>query len=211
MKTLSTQTLDNTLADLDTIGTLLGEMIDDDFVILDETDTSNYIQTTPDDTGLLVEVRYYDSVDDDIFRHYRKTGIDSDEVFAYFKTFYQDTVIDISDWQDITAEFGQAIYIKSNIANQSYSYCLLHSSQVHEHIIKHIVKMKNNDDIFSIYPYGEDSEQILEIHINDKEYHVTYITYQDINEIHVTKSVNSTDELQAVIVKLLNDDMGDWI
>lgn len=210
MKTLSTQTLDNIPADLDTIGTLLGEMIDDDFVILDDTDTSNYIQTTPDDTGLLVEVRYYDSVDDDIFCHYRKMGVDSSEVLTYFKTFYQDTVIDISDWQDITAKFNNHIYIKGKKDNQTFDYYIFNDEWNFDDFFKELKEMTTSD-VFVIYPYGEYSEQMLEIQIDNNDYHVTYITYQDIKEIRITKSINSTDELQAVIVKLLNDDMGDWI
>ncbi|MDO4250777.1 MAG: hypothetical protein Q4C68_04630 [Moraxella sp.] len=210
MKTLTTQTLDNAPADLHTIKTLLEQMIDDDFVVLVDEPTQNYIQTTPDDTGdgFVLETRHYSNYHDNEndFCHYRNIVADINAVFDHFALFFDDKPINTSDWQDITEEFAHHIYIKTNINNNPFDYYLLRSDEMYDHIIGHIGEMATAKDTLVIYP-DEHGDCLLEIRLDGKHHK---LIYQD-NEQVITKHIKDSNILKNIIANFIDGNMTDFV
>lgn len=208
MKTLSTQALDNIPADLHTIKTLLEQMIDDDFVVLVDEPTQNYIQTTPDDAdGFVLETRHYPNYHDneDNFCHYRKIVADVNTTFDYFALFFDDKPINKADWQDVTEEFAHRIYIKTNIDSNPFDYYLLYSEGIHNRIIEHIGELTTAKDTFVIYPDGH-GDCLLEIRLDGKNHK---LIYQD-NEQVITKHIKDNDVLKSIIANFIHGNMANF-
>ena len=206
MKTINTQDLDNAVANLDTLTSLLHGMIDDDFVVLEHDNKQDYIQTTPDEGGYVVEVRYYPNVDDENeFSHFRKIFDDIDDVVHLFWLFFNDKPIQTENWTDITKDFDDHIYLKTNINNTPFDYYVFYDELV-EQVMKCITDMSNKDMI-AICPDGEDGKQMLQIHLNGDGYQ---IIYQD-DDILINKTIKHEQDLQAVIIRFQHGDVSDFI
>ncbi len=208
MKTLTTQTLDNAPADLHTIKALLEQMIDNDFVVLVDEPTQNYIQTAPDDTdGFVLEIRHYPNHhnEENDFCHYRNIVADINAVFDHFALFFDDKPINTAHWQDITEEFSHRIYIKTNIDNNPFDYYLLHSDGIHNRIIEHIGELTTAKDTLVIYP-DEHGDCLLEIRLDGKHHK---LIYQD-NEQVITKHIKDSDVLKSIIANFIHGNMTDF-
>lgn len=216
MKTLTVDTFENYMdnapvpTNFDKVYEFLQEMIDDNFVVLADEITQNYIQTTPDDTnGFLTEMRLYSDYasNDSVFIHYRKVIESIDEVFKCFELFFYDKPINVDDWENVTQEFFQQIYINSNINNQFFEYYLTPDDNVHHYIIKQIGKFKEKTDFYTIYPDGENSDNRLKICQENNGYMVILQ-----NEGFDTKRlIANIDDLQNVIMRFLNDNISDFV
>lgn len=210
MKTLTAELYDkfieNAPANLDELSDVLTHMIDDNFVILDDADTQNYIQATPDDNGdgFLVEVRYYandtdDTDDENDFVHYRKIVENIDQVFNYFELFFNDVPINTDDWQNITQEFSSHLYLKSNINNTPFDYYIFHNDDTHEHIMLDIGKMTSAKDSLMIALSDNENSPMLNIRLAGLDYQVVY---QDGNQ-SITKTINY-HTLNTMIADFIN-------
>lgn len=212
MKTLTADTannfIENTPAELATVQSLLDNMIDDNFVILDDSTTQSYIQTTPDDKdGFVVEVRYYFSDDERDFKHYRKICDDISAVFDYFEQFFNGKPININDWQNITQDFEDRIYIKRKTNQKEYEYYLMLRDDTHENIIKQIRHLDDKHDFLTIYFNDENSEPSLTIRPQHHDYELTLNHHGRTSQ----KLINNIDHLITIIINFLNNDMSDWV
>lgn len=216
MKTLTVDTFENYMdntpvpANFDKVYEFLQEMIDDNFVILADDITQNYIQTTPDDTNeFLIEMRLYTNYADNEnnFIHYRKVFENIEQVFKYFELFFNDKPINTDDWKNVTQEFFHQIYINSNINNQFFEYYLTPADDVHEYIIKQIQKLKENADFYTIYPDSENDENSLKICQENNGY---IIIFQN-EEIETTRLIGNINDLQNLLIRFLNGNVSDFV
>lgn len=110
MKTVRTgQIFDETL-DFDTIQEIIKNLDDEEFLVLNDDNDQNYIQSMFDggDEALpyVIEIRLYKN--DNEFTHYRKYLKDTELVLKYFDDFYHDKIdtdYDFSTWEDVSDEF----------------------------------------------------------------------------------------------------------
>lgn len=216
MKALTVDTFENYMdnspvpANFDKVYEFLQEMIDDNFVVLADDITQNYIQTTPNNTnGFLTEMRLYSDYanDENNFIHYRKVIENIDEVFEYFELFFNDMPINVDDWANVTKEFFQQIYINSNINNQFFEYYLTPADDTHYYIVKQIGKFKEITDFYTIYPDGENSDNSLKICQENNG----YLAIWQNEENEVKRLITDIDDLQNAIIRFLNGNMSDFV
>lgn len=212
IKTLTADTADgfieNIPAKLTTIQALLDDMVDDNFLILEDSTTQNYIQTIPDDKdGFVVEVRHYLSDDENDFKHHRKICDDFSKVFDYFEQFFDDKPINTSDWQDITQDFKHRIYVKCRINQLNDEYYLMLYDDTHEYLMEQISKFSDKQDYLTICLNDENSEQSLTIYPQNHDYKINLNHQEPIGQ----KIISDINHLTKIIVNFLNDDISDWI
>lgn len=219
MKTLTVDTFENYMEDapvptnFDEVYEFLQEMIDDNFVVLADDITQNYIQTTPhenDNTnGFLTEIRLYSDYasNDSVFIHYRKVVENIAQVFEYFELFFNDKPINVDDWENVTKEFFHQIHIKSNINNQPFEYFLTPADNIYQYIIQQIGKFSHKQDYFIIYPNGENGDNHLKIY---QENHGYIVIWQN-KENDAKRLIDNIDDLQNILIRFLNGDMSDFV
>lgn len=216
MKTLTVDTFENYMdnapvpANFDKVYEFLQEMIDDNFVVLADEITQNYIQTTPDDTNrFLTEMRLYSDYanDENMFIHYRKVIESIDEVFKYFELFFNDKSINIDDWENVTQEFSQQIYVNSNINNQFFEYYLTPANDIPDYIIRQIEKFKENTDFYTIYPDGENAKNSLKICPENNG----YIVILQNEELNTKRLITNIDDLKNLLIRFFNGSISDFV
>lgn len=212
MKTLTADTADgfieNIPAKLATVQALLGDMIDDNFVILEDGTTQSYIQTTPDDKdGFVAEVRYYFSDDERDFKHYRKICDDISAVFDYFEQFFDGKPINTSNWQDITQDFEHRVYVKCRINQLNDEYYLMLYDDTHEYLMEQVSKFSDKQDHLTIYLDDEYSKQSLTVRPQHHDYELILNHHGHTSQ----KLISDIERLTIIIINFLNNNMSDWV
>lgn len=215
MKTLTVDTFENYMdnapvpTNFDKVYEFLQEMIDDNFVILADDITQNYIQTTPDENGFLIEMRLHPNYtnDENNFIHYRKVVENIEQVFKYFELFFNDMPINTDDWKNVTQEFFHQIYINRNINNQFFEYYLTPDNDVHEYIIKQVQEFKEKTDFYTIYPDSENNENSLKIYPENNG----YIVILQNEEIETTRLIGNINDLQNLLIRFLSGNISDFV
>lgn len=80
------------------------------WLVLSNTDDSNYIQVFAIDNEYMIEYRKYDFEN---FEHYRLYTKNSDKIQNYFKLFFDNEKISVNSWENVTKEFKKkSIFLK---------------------------------------------------------------------------------------------------
>ena len=75
---------------------------EEDFIVLFDKKSKNYIQMAEDEKGFVVESRVYD---EGSFTHYRTFVEESEAAIPFFEKYFNDESIDFSAWENVTDEF----------------------------------------------------------------------------------------------------------
>ena len=103
MKIVNTQFRTDELLTWDEIKELITTGIyEEDFIVLFDEKSENYVQMAEDEKGFVVESRVYD---EGSFTHYRTFVEEPEAAIPFFEKYFNDESIDFSAWENVTDEF----------------------------------------------------------------------------------------------------------
>ena len=75
---------------------------EEDFIVLSDKKSKNYVQMAEYEQSFLVESRVHDGGN---FTHYRTFVEEPEAAIPFFEKYFNDKSIDFSAWENVTAEF----------------------------------------------------------------------------------------------------------